>query len=213
MAVTQPQTRGRNEEHRIAACNAQIATDGDIDTATDAKAAYTRQRRFAELIDSQLRRFGDDFIAGNGLARRTHVLELRNIRARHKCFFTSPREHHHAHPVIAFRLSEQGRNGLPHVDRQGIMARRMVETDVQRRCVEPHCYAFGRRLISIVIHQYTPFDFIRARSSASRPSSLKTSSVCSPRRGAARTMRLGVRSSCMGCPIRRCGPRCLDSTF
>ena len=111
------------------------------------------------------------------------------------------------------RLREQRRHGFPHVDRQRVVRRRVVEADVQRAAVEPGLHAFGATIgmSGSAINRLLRLSCVRGRRGRAR-ARRRISSVCSPRRGAARAMVLGVRSSCTGWPTRRCGPSRCETT-
>jgi hypothetical protein len=74
---------------------------------------------------------------------RAQVFELRDIGAGDECLVALSRENDHANVVVPLRRRKQGRHRFPHIERERVVLRRMVEANVQHLSLAPCLDALG----------------------------------------------------------------------
>ena len=127
IAVAQPQLGGGEGEARALRAEAQVAADGEVEPAADAIALDGGDGRFREGAERRIEALADGIVALDRLAGGALVLELGDVGARHERLAAGPGDHQHAHVVVPGELLEDARAGLPHLQRYGVVPRRIVE--------------------------------------------------------------------------------------
>src|SRR5712691_10746408 len=210
-AVAQAHLGRRDAEARVVAGDPQVADVGDVDAGAQAVAVDHGEHRLVERLQTCLRGLGDLLVALHRFLARALVLELRDVGARHERLVTRPGEHDDPHLLIRFKFCKNGGDGLPHVDRDGVAALRVVED-------QPADGAFLLRDDALG-HQTSPRCRRPVMSLCLYPSSFRISSVCWPSSGVGVFTAAGVRDSftawlstlkrpSFGCSSAAATPRC-----
>src|SRR6516165_209843 len=79
------------------------------------------------FVDGGVRAVTDRVVLEDRLSRTALLLELGNICARYERLAAGAREHRDADRVVPLELVEDFRHRFPHVERDGVVARRIVE--------------------------------------------------------------------------------------
>src|SRR5216683_1334028 len=155
-AISQPQPRRRDAEARILRGDAQIAAQRDAESAADAEAVDHGDGRLAHLLQRRQRALGDLVVLRDAFGRGALLLELRDVGAGDERLVAGAPEDDDADIGIAREMVEDDRHRLPHVQRQRVVPRWIVERHPADRSVTLGNHTLGRRNHAVRPPQTTP---------------------------------------------------------
>src|SRR5712671_7698978 len=128
--LAEAELRSRHRETRIIRADAQVATQREPDAAADAKAADHRNGRLRIIVDRRIGAFHGLVVARDRFLIGPFVLESRNVGSRHERLVAGAGQHDDADIVVLAEIIENARGCLPHFQRNGVAAYRVVEDHV-----------------------------------------------------------------------------------
>ena len=114
-AIAQTQLASRHGKRAVFRGKANIAAQGNIQTATDAITIDTRDHRFQKVVDRVLSVFADALVFGNSIRRGAQFFELRNIRTADKSLVARAGQHNGTNLIVFFKNLERQGHADPHI--------------------------------------------------------------------------------------------------
>jgi hypothetical protein len=137
------QSRGRDAETHGVVGNAQVAVQGDGHAAAQRPTLQHRDRRLAAVRDLHHAGVAHRLVALVRLDGIAHLVELRNVGARHERLVARAAQHDHPDLRIGLQSIDRGGNRFPHRDRHRVVAAGVVEHDPADGTVDLGVHAAG----------------------------------------------------------------------
>src|SRR5882672_5103276 len=134
-AVAQSQLRGGDAHAGVIRRDAQVAAQGDVDPRPEAVAADHGDDHLVAGLQALGYASGDLLVALDALCGRTVLLVLRYIRPGNEGLVALALEHDHADLGVLLEAVEHLGYRFPHVDRDGVPARGVVEGEPADRAL------------------------------------------------------------------------------
>src|SRR5712691_8571957 len=144
-AVAQAELRRGDAEPRVLRRKPQVAAERDIDARPEAVAADHGDHDLVAALEALDRASGDFLVIPDALGARALFLVLRDIRPRDESLVALAFEHDDADLRVLFEALKRLRHRLPHVDRDGVAPRRVVEGEPADRALLLDDEALGER--------------------------------------------------------------------
>src|SRR5713226_2103559 len=143
--VAEPEFRGGDAEPRVLRGEAQVAIERDVHARAQAVAADHRDGHLVAALQALLHSAGDLLVILDALGARALLLVLRDIRPGDERLVAVAFQDDHAYLRVPFEAVEHLRNPFPHVDRDGVAPRRVVECEPADRALLFGDDALGER--------------------------------------------------------------------
>src|SRR5581483_6527388 len=197
-AIAEPELRRRHTETGILGADTDVAAHGQPQPAADAIAADHGDGRLGKVGDRAVGSVDDHIVAVDRFLARTLLLEFGDVGAGHEGLAAGAGEDDDADLRVMHEIVENRGRRFPHVERDSVVPFRIVEDHVADAAflARQHLVRLthsSRPLVRSALRQTALAACSAAISSAAKPNSLSTSSVCWPWPGGGATTEKGVR--------------------
>src|SRR5258706_14106130 len=134
-AIAEAELRRGDAETRVLGRDPEVRAQGDVDSRPEAIPADHGDDHLVAGLQALGHPAGDFLVALNALRGRAVLLVLRDVGSGDEGFVAFALQHDHANLGIALEAVEHLRDRLPHVDGDGVAARRIVEREPADRAL------------------------------------------------------------------------------